>query len=457
MVSLCLQYGLLISVLGASLADNAVETAEKTIFSECFWYEATDGTVALGTPLISLARGMCGTMAIPNIRASNELAERFAPLVTRLQETKPGYYHWIWEFPRPREIDASVVLIGMEAAYRDIYPEPASAGSQSRPHGAYSYPIALEIVLASIFRAELVPCRWIDAFYDLDKTLNEIVMVSRTEPSAAKRDRLGELFEHGGRAYHTMINAKPAEDEVQAVRRVAPEARLVRSRQEKIEKEWGDTLRIYSAQLDIPVSIPPPTESRECSGQQRFQMLIESNTPADFMRKMHESCPDWVLEEYLTSVRIRDRRTSRPVYTWQVEKMTPEEFAALRQEVATGLERQSREQQIPPDPIGTWKDKLKDTFGIEVEVAPEELLRDNLFLAGTVVEKVIDSGKAIGLKPGDLIIDYAGITDLVLRPRTYRFDCIQPGQTLPVLREGRLIQLTIQKPTTSEAQPRSSR
>ncbi len=456
MVSLCLQYGLLISVLGASPPTPAIRT-EHRVYVDCFLYEAADGTVAMGTSAISL--GMIGVPATSAIQVSKDLAERLAPLVNHTDPSLTVDSFWYFGLPRPREPKASVILVSLETNFVEINEELTSASRPARPLPVYRSPIAREMVSANIFGVELITSDWRRAWHDLTQTLGDIVKAARTEPGEGKREHLRGLFEQGSQALHTMLTTEPAEDEIQAVRRVVPDAQLVRNLRRQIEREWGDTLHWYGSLLGIKVFTTLPAEEPECSWQQKLQILVDSRTPAEFIRKIQESCPSWTLHEGLTTAPIRDRRLYSPVYVSQVANFTPEEFDIVQRQARKDLELHAREQSQRQDPMKGWKEKYKDQVGVEVRVAEESLLRENLFLGGTVVEKVIEPAKAGGLEPGDLIIDYYGTDDLAARQHGH-FNLLnppRPGRALPVLREGRLIRLTIEKPTTSEAQPRSSR
>jgi len=415
---------------------------ERT-FTGCFLYDGGDGSVWLGRPMVFL--GMYGVPGnAPHFRLSADLAGKLGPLVTRLDESPADHFFYRHGLPCLKGEQDAVVFLYLNANIRL---------AERRRDGA---PDVYEIVSARRLQVEFVTGKWLRAHDALGKALGEIVAISRTAPREEKRGLLARQIERGSRALHTMAQARAGDERRSILGKVAPDARVVRVFQRRVASEWREQLERYAARLRIKPKTLLPPKPKDCPA---IELLAESESPAALIAKVKESCPPEAFEEMLLYslalgyVSDGGRgRSPRPIYLWEVENLTPEQFGKLRTEVKEVLARRARRSEAEPhDRPRDAVEKLKSKWGVELRPAGADLLADKRMLRGTVVESVLSEGPDVGLEAGDLIIDYRGVYDLVMG----RFDSFRPmvqlankaryGGELQVLRGNRVITVTINK------------
>lgn len=216
-----------------------------------------------------------------------------------------------------------------------------------------------------------------------------------------------------------MVAAVPPEGKVRAIRTALPKVRLGRNTEHRVEWEWGGHLRQYISALAIQPSRLLPPEPKTCTGMDRVKILLESDSPAAFLAKMKQACPPEAMDETLTYSMLRAvvdggrGRSSQPVYVWEVEQMTADEFNRLREE-QKGYANRPAPVNVPTPEEEAEKAAatLWDKWGICVRSADSSVLSKGMILQGMVVEDVAQTGSAIGLQPGDVIIDYDTTYDL---------------------------------------------
>lgn len=392
-------------------------SVQRRTSTDCFLHRVDDGSVWLGEPLISL--GMIGVMADPpQYRLSDELARSLDALINRFVAGESRNLYCWGRIPRGRDAHDPTILVTLERGSRPITQDTQMKGElwdAGLPQGVSLY----EIVWADIFQVEIIPRPWLEAWDNLNEALKEIVELSKTAPVPDKRKRLADVIDKGSEALGRMYNAVPPVETVRAVRAAVPKARVMRNFESRIEWEWGGHLRQYISALAIQPSKPLPPEPKTCTGMDRMKVLLESDSPAAFIAKMKQACPPEAMDEILTYSMLRAvvdggrGRSSQPVYVWEVEQMTADEFNALREE-RKGYANRPAPVNVPTPEAEAEKAAatLWDKWGVCVRSADSGVLSKNLILQGMVVEDVAQTGSAIGLQPGDVIIDYDTTYDL---------------------------------------------
>lgn len=517
----------LLAVLSADAWAADAEKHQERTFADCFLYKDPEGHVWLGQSLVSL--GMIGTMANhPLYRLSPALAEKLAPLVSELEKPPSGTFYY-YGLPRARGGDKPVILLCLEAKMRQIAGPKVAVGPRvvggvvklDDPATGNRRPV-YEIVSARIVHAEFISPRWRKAWDGLDMGLKTIVAVSRTAPGAMKRLLLAAAIERSSQALGTMVNTPVSDQAREVLRKIDPEARVVRHFQRKIENDpyqWGYELRQLIACLGIAPQTPLPPDTMK---RPRLEVLLaESSSPAELIRKAQRSWPKGALEEPL----IWSPVLRRNVAVRQVERFAPAEFDEIRAtaqkrfepvarrirlgkllvESGSGAEFVGKVKQSCPEgtlqerlpwsqslsrivPVGQvagldsaaferlqadaqidlqalvrqgWLDKppqparvptqVIKQWGVVLRPADPELLAEKLFLGGTLVARLLPDGPDVGLKAGDLIIDYRSTYDLVMgrgffwSPMRRLAHQAQWGGKLDVLRGERIITIKVEK------------
>ncbi len=370
----------------------------------------------MGEPLVSL--GMIGVMdGPPQYRLSDDLARSLEPLINRFGAGESRDLYCWGRIPRGRDADAPTILVAFERMSRPLTQD--TRPKEELPFGVFPQQRPHEIVRADVFQVEIIPRPWLEAWDKLNEALKEIVELSKTAPVPDKRKRLADVIDNGSEALRRMYNAVPPVETVRAVRAAVPKARVMRNFESRIEWEWGGHLRQYISALAIHPSKPLPPEPKTCTGMDRVKILLESDSPAAFIAKVKQACPPEAMDEILTYSMLRavvhagEGRSSQPVYVWGVEQMTADEFNALREEQKGYANRPSpRNVPTPEAEAEKAAATLWDKWGICVRSADSSVLSKSLILQGMVVEDVAQTGSAIGLQPGDVIIDYDTTYDL---------------------------------------------
>lgn len=441
--------------LGARAADE--QQYETQRFASCFLFQDAADVVWVGHPHLSL--GMVSVQAGgPLYRLSPALAEKLAPLVTKIDKVPAGPdNHWIQHLPQVAGEGKSVVLLRFQAKTR-LFQTRASddAKTGSLLDGISGVPVGepqalkpgqeiYEIVSVRLVSTEFLTSPWRREWDSLDAGLKEIVAATRTAPGEAKKKRLAEAIEKSSRSLHAMVKTTVDAGHRDTVGKIDPKARAVRIYQRGIARQWGDQLRAYVARLRITPDTPLPSKPKECPA---LELFAASATPAGFARQIKQSWPDEAFEEGV----MYSPSEERILYAWQVEGLTQTQFEALRGQAKDQLERRARNPRLdaqtargddPPWALRQW--------GVVLRPAGENLLAEKLLLRATLVEKVLDEDQEAGLQAGDLIIDYKRVYELVMgthpgfSPMTALANKARYGGKLEVLRGDRIITIVVTK------------
>lgn len=220
---------------------------------------------------------------------------------------------------------------------------------------------------------------------------------------------------------------------------------MVRIYQRRIEAEWGGHLRQYAAKLRIAPRTPMPPEPKPCPV---VELLAQSGSAAELLAKIKQSWPEETLEQRL----IYSGALKRTVYVWQVKDLTPAEFERLRGEAKEQLKRLGRNARAeqPLEPPGEASQTLAE-WGVVVRPAGADLLAEKGILGGTLVERLLPDGPAVGLQAGDVIIDYWDVYDLAMRgfvpfgPMSQLRRVAQLGGELKVVRGDQIVTVDVKK------------
>lgn len=319
----------------------AEEDAGRGTMTECFFHQVEDGSVWLSQPLVAL--GMIGVGAnTPMYRLNDDLARQLAPLVNRFSGVESREFYWWHHVPHGRGPSDPTILVTVIIQHHKV------AGEGDEDEKATSKPMRRrgsirQIDAAEILQVEIVPRSWLDAWDTLDKVLKETVDISKNAPGTDKRARLTDVIQRGGEALGIMLKAVPTDKQIQDVHAVVPKARVVKTFQRRVEREWGGRLRQFASSLAIQPPKPLPPDTERCSSMDRIKLLLESDTPAAFIAIVKQLCSSEALDEMLTFSMLRGivkggSYMSQPIYVWQVERMPLSDFEALCEEIRKNQE-----------------------------------------------------------------------------------------------------------------------
>lgn len=373
------------------LAAHAAEETLHEQFAQCILHQGPGGHVWVSEPLVSL--GMIGVMEQPAFRLSPTLAARLRPLVNVLKEAQKTPCLWFWGLPRTSDRDKPLVVVWIEC----------DANLRASPGQLHEY----EISALELLKAEFITGGWREAWDGLDKGLKEIVAASRTAPGAAKRERLKGAVEQASRSLGVMAQTRVEPQSRDFVRRLAPKARVVRTMQKSLEEQWGRQLRQYVARLRLSPRTPLPPEARPCP---KLELLAASSSPAELLAKIRRNWPEDVLDESL----IYAQGMKRTLAVWEVEGLAAEQFQTVRAQAKDELSRAEAERKrgVKPEPEPTSLEIA--AWGAVVRAASADLLAEKGLLGGAVVESVSANAPDVGLRRGDVIIDYRSVYDLTM-------------------------------------------
>jgi len=267
---------------------------------------------------------------------------------------------------------------------------------------------------------------------------------SREKPGGEKRAHLAEAVDRGRAALEAMDRARETEEMRAALARIEPAARISHTAARVHAREWGDRLRECAETLRIEASPPFPPEREPCDA---LEILIGAPGAAEFLAKIRERCGEDGLDTFV----FYSQALRRSLRAGEVEGMAPDRFAAIRDEARKAVEdgkrfAEARKKDEKPLPE-VWEVK---EWGAKLRKADPDTLAKALVLRGTVVEGILPGGSPIDLEPGDLILDYETVYDLVMGAsfgsarRTLSIRS-ESGGSLPVIREGRLQMISVPK------------
>jgi hypothetical protein len=423
----------------------AAERPQKRTFDECFLYQDAQGTVWVGQPLVSL--GMIGVMGnAPLYRLSPAVAKRLAALVNDVELPAGGPEFWWWGFPTPKDERPTTILVRLETTAELRQPEVTPAFGVTSPAGGtveLGRPAIYEVTSAKLVYAEFVSPEWRQAWETLTAGLKEIVAVSRTAPGRRKTQRLASAIDRASRAYHTMVETKVSGRSRAIVQDIDPDARAVRLFQRNVEDSgwwaWGGQLRHYVATLGIAPRTPLPPEPQPCP---KTELLAASRSAPEFLDRIRRSWPEETLDDRL----IYSQDLDRMVLVWQVERLAPAQFEALRRQAREELARRAPSQPSAVSP-STSPDTppTKPEWNVVLAPAGADRLAENGLLRGSVVKEVRGDALPARLQAGDIIVDYETTYDVVMRREPLSGKTRLSGK-LDVLRGDRILTLEIKKP-----------
>ncbi len=399
----------LLPVPSQAADDRNVDSISRTF--HCFLYEGPNDLVWVGHPLKSL--GMIGVHANPpQYHLSPEVRQQLAPLVSVLKDTPEQPQFWWFGIPDLKDGGRPLVFLNMKTSARPV-PSPPGRDKQVQPVGQGQAGSSrrrqkiYEITSAELVYAEFISKRWIDAFQRLETDLAELVSISRTAPGKKKTADLIEVMERCSVDLNKMANSGIDVQHRDVVQKIEPQARAVRKFQRRLEEgsvEWGGQLRQYSKTLQINPTTPFPKISPTFP---KIRWLAESESALEFQERVASQHSQSV---NLTTL-IYSEKMERVVFVWQVADLNESEFSELRKQA----QEQLRKEENAAKPSVPVKDKSTtiSQWGVVVEPASPQLSSKNKLLRATIVQQV-DGQSTIGLRKGDLIVDYERPYDLVM-------------------------------------------
>jgi len=368
-------------------------------FDNCLLREV-DGRIWLQKPMVYL--GMWGVMATPPFCLSEDLVTRFASLVSNVtSRDEQSARHFYSSDEILREQKGHLILVSMKAGMRAVYDKRSEELDRT---DTVVRPEYYEVVKARMLSVEFVGAEWIEAWRRVDEALKEIVSESLTVPSKEKRKRLAVAVEKGSSALNAMVQAKPSDDFQALSGKVDPNARLVRIFARGVTYQWQEWLERFAARLGIkPHSSLPARPKRWIA----FEVLASSESPAAF-RSAIEKIPPETLEWLYNS------ELGRKLWAWETGQVTDYKFEKLRAEAKELLpELLAWEERLDRPPDASQRETVEE-FGLVLRPASAELLAKNLILLGIEVESISAEHADIGLRAGDIIIDYDRVYGVVM-------------------------------------------
>jgi hypothetical protein len=381
------------------MAAQDEDKLKERFFDDCLLHEV-EGRIWLLKPMVYL--GMWGVTATPPFCLSEDLAARFAPLVSTVtggDEWPPRRFYSSEKVLREQK--ERLILLSMKAEMRGVYDKPPEEVDRTRRPVRPKY---YEIVKARMVTAEFVGADWIEGWRKVDEALKEIVTESLTAPSKEKRKRLSAAVEKGRRALNTMSQAKASDDFRALVGKVESDTRLIGAFRSGVAEQWQGWLERFAKRLGIRLRDPLPARPKRWAV---FEVLVESKSLAAFRVVIEKMPPENLVWVYKTDI-------GRKLRLWEIEKLTKEEFEKLRTEAKKLLPKlRTWEKRLDKQPEESGKEVIEE-IGLVVRPASATLLAKKLIISGVVVEKVSAEHEDIGLKAGDIIIDYDRVYSLVM-------------------------------------------
>lgn len=375
---------------------------KKKRFDNCLLHEV-DGRIWLQKPMVYL--GMWGVLATPPFCLSEDLATRFAPMVSNVTGGDKRSARRFYSSDKVlREQKGHLILLSIEAEMRAVYAKRPEEVDRTPRADRPEYPEYYEIIKARIVTVEYVSTDWIEAWRKVDEALKEIVTESLTAPSIEKRRRLAAVVEKGCRAVNAMAQAKPSDDFRDLVDKIDPKARLVQVFSRGVSYQWQDWFERFVVRLRIEPRGPLPAKPDRWVV---FKILAESKSQAAFrsaLKEIPREAHEW----------IYDSDIGQKLRAWETTQPTDEEFERLRASAKEILsELWARKDRLNGEPEESERETIEE-FGLVLRPASSKLLAKKLILSGIEVEKVSDEHKNIGLAAGDIIIDYDRVYGLVM-------------------------------------------
>jgi hypothetical protein len=367
-------------------------------FSGCFLQEA-DGRVWLREPLLYL--GMVGVGSTPPFCLNRQMGEKFAPFITDVNNKDTADWEGYYMFGIPKLNDSKKPLILLRLKTKMLPREYKKQEPDEEAQPSY-----YEIISADLVWAECIRGEWIKEYEKLNNALNDIVSVSLSATGVQKRERLAKIIETGSAALNAMSKLKTADNFKSPVKRISPYGRIVYTFELSVIYQWQGWFEECLGRLKISPEHPLP-KKLWLSQEQALKMLVDSNSVQDFLSKIKSSWPEQVLGKEL----IWSNRLQHDVYLWDIENFNENEFASIRNEAKSSLSYIEKNKQKKQAKLS--KMEIQE-LAVEVRQADPNILSKNLILRGLVVERILPDKGGIGLKVGDIILDYRNIYEVVM-------------------------------------------
>lgn len=419
--------------VGSVAIGNEGELKEK-LFGNCILRES-DGRIWLQKPMVYL--GMWGVIATPPFCLSEDLAKRFALLVSDVtsgDEWSEKRFYSSEEVLRGQK--GHLILVSMNAGILAVYDKQAEEVDRTQ---RVLRPEYYEIVKADMITAEFVSANWIEAWRTIDEALQEIVTESKTPLSKDKRERLAVIFENGERALNTMSQAKAGDNFQNLVSRVDPNTMLVQAFARGVTYRWQEWLERFAARLGIKLHSPLPTKPKLWVA---LEVLANSESLVEF-RVVKEKIPLENLEL------LYGFELGRKLQALEKGQRKDYKFETLRTEAKKLLpELRAREEHSDRQPEASQKETIEE-FGLVVSNVSGKFLKEKLILLGLEVESISAEHEHIGLKAGDIIVDYKRVYDVVMNWYNFSWqkrlltNKIKHGLKLRIIRDDRFIDISV--------------
>lgn len=418
----------------SSVAAQDEGELKERFFDDCLLHEV-EGRVWLLKPMVYL--GMWGVMATPPFCLSGDMVTKFGPLVSNVtgeEELPPRRFYTSEKVLRDQK--GHLILVSMKAEMRGVYDkEPKEADRRRDP----AWPEYYEIVKADIVTAEFVSADWIEGWREVDEALKEIVTDSLTAPSKDKRKRLSAAVEKGRRALNTMSQARASDDFAALVGKIESDAQLVDTFRSGIAEQWQGWLERFAKRLGIKLRGSLPARPERWTA---FEVLAESNSLAGFRAAIEKMRPENLAWVYKTDI-------GRKLRLWEIEKLTNEEYEKLRAEAKELLPKlQEWEKRLDKQPDVSERETIEG-LGLVVRPASSGLLAKKLIISGIEVEQVSGEHEDIGLRAGDIFIDYDRVYSVVMgwysfsRRAQTMAGKIKLGSKVKIIRGNKVITLVV--------------
>lgn len=425
----------LVAVLsvGSVGAVNEGELKER-LFDNCILRES-DGRIWLQRQIVYL--GMVGVIGTPPFCLSEDLAVKFKPLVTKVTSSDKQLVRRYHAFDQVlRKQKGHLILVSMKAGMLAVYDKQAEKVDRTQ---RVLRPEYYEIVKADIITAEFVSAGWIEAWRTIGEALQEIVTESITPPSKEKRGRLAVIFEKGERALNTMSQAKAGDNFQNLVSRVDPNTMLVQAFARGVTYRWQEWLERFSARLGIKLRSTLPSRPKLWVA---LEVLANSESLAEF-RVAKEKIP---LENLELLYGFDLGYKLRALETGQRKAYKFEKLRAEAKKLLPELRAWDERSDSPPEV--SQKETIEE-FGLVISKASDKLLEEKLILSGLEVESISVEHDDIGLRAGDIIVDYKRVNDVVMNwynfswQKRWLTNKIKHGLKLRIIRDNQFIDISV--------------
>jgi hypothetical protein len=430
----------IVLVIGLGTMTTGQEPLEpqEREFTQCYMFKA-QGRVWLSEVLVYL--GMVGVPHSPPICLNAALCDRLGWLVRDVAVGKDVDPYTIG-LPHLEDAANSMTLLGMRCKMRLLEANGEVADRRSSRDGQ-----RYEVFEAKLDYAECVPRSWIKQWTQLDDALNEMVSVTLTAPGPQKRERLTEIVDRGSRAMNAMVGiVKAMEPFPPGADEVVLETPVVYLFKRQVMSQWQDRFMEYAARLRIQPKIPFPERQKDLRSETvRFEELfLESSSAQAFVDKIKK---EWSADILVIPL-VHSSKLHRTVPIGEVGILGDGELEVIRGEIKEHLDQVRRSQ----DESKTRQEESASRPEVKAEVVLQpvsaDLMAEKLILSGLVVEKVLADPPKVDIRPGDIIIDYQRVYDLVMAgsdssPQADPLKRIEQGGALYVLRGGSVITITL--------------